>query len=117
MPELLITVSDADLKALDQVGDSIGLSTRRLAERIVHRGLAQQTGQPRQTNRVRATERARRQLLLTQLLESLAPGQKLTRERLQEFAKSHELHERTIYRDLEVAMGASGREAEFSIEV
>lgn len=109
MPSLNVTVTDADLARLEETGSPNGLSARRVAERILHRTMSVQSGEPRQTHRVRATERARRQLLLVRELEE--NGGKLTREQIQKFAETHGVSERAIYRDLLVAEGVAKQPA------
>lgn len=101
MPELTITVSDADLAQLDKLGDKLGQTARRFTERLVHRNVNKGSDKPPVSNASRAAERALRQLELTRLMRRRHIAT-LGQIEKQQLAKRFNVTERTIYRDLEV---------------
>jgi hypothetical protein len=111
MPELTVTLSPAALVTLEKTGDQAGLSPRRLAERILGQALVRERngGAPGQSNRARAAERMRRQLELARHLEQRGSTE-LDRDEKRALAERFGVAERTIYRDLEIAIaGLAGK--------
>lgn len=109
MPDLTLTLTDDDLAHLAQLGAELGLTAKRMAERIVHRGLTKTSKTPPVSNMQRAADRAHRQLEITKRIGRRKKPTLSMAERAA-LALQFGTSIRTITRDLEVAQRALKKE-------
>lgn len=108
--QLTINLPDEEATALQTAAGELELTPVRLAERIIRRAIGTMAGRSPQSNRARATARATRQLELLNHLRSQPPGVKLGQTEKQALAERFGVAERTMYRDVEVALEVLERE-------
>lgn len=107
MPDFTIHVSDADWELLGKMGDQLGLSERRMAERLVHRTLNVAARRPLVTHKQRSSDRAVRQLELLRILRRRRFSS-LNQTDKRALAERFGVAERTIYRDIDVLLRTRG---------